>query len=121
MSYDGWIRIETAEGERGWEGHEVAEIGNYTSNVSPMWRWALSLALEKDTGLGDLDGWSCSDAAPVLSAAAVAMQTNAARMQAMEPANGWGNHNGAQLYLERAAEVCGQFAHVPNAYLHWWR
>jgi hypothetical protein len=116
MSYDGWIMLRVSEDDV----HELEEIGNYTSNVSPMWTLALTEAVGERTRLSDTEGWSCERAAPVLARAVAVMGRDWEALRALEPSNGWGDYEGALKYLGRASTLCERFAQVEGTYLHWW-
>lgn len=108
MSYDIWLEIDTG----GPEPATVCEIGNYTSNVSGMWRDALGRSL------GDYHGAPCSEAAGPILRGIERMRTDPARYEAMNPENGWGDYEGALKYLERLYEACTQH---PKATIAIWR
>lgn len=112
MSYDGWLQIDTG----GAESATVAEIGNYTSNVSPMWRHALKMAGE-DIRLSDTEGRTAGDVLPLLKGAHAAMELHPEDYVDMEPENGWGDYVGALQYLRNLVRLCEEH---PKAYLHWW-
>jgi len=117
MSYDGWIELPIPGQD---EAHTLAEIGNYTSNVSPMWRWCMSLVTEQPMRLSDTDGWTCDRVAPVLAKAVAVMEAERHRLEEMSPANGWGDYDGALRYLRTTAELAEKFASVPGSYIRWW-
>lgn len=100
MSYDIWLEIDTRNGN-------VAEVDtclNYTSNVSPMWREALT-----GTGfefLGAMHGRRASECAPALRQAVANMKAAPEVYEAMNPANRWGNADGAREFLEKLADLC---------------
>lgn len=97
MSYDVSLTINT-----GIEEVNVAECGNYTSNVSPMWSEALGFPLSK------LCGMNASDAVPHLRKAIAAMEDEPNKYRAMNPENGWGNYEGALSYLRKMLIECVQ-------------
>lgn len=101
MSYDVWLEIDTGNGSNAevWEG-------NYTSNVSLMWRKAL--AGTSFEFLGAMDGHLASDCAPALRQAIKAMLDDPAPYEAMNPANKWGDATGAREFLEGLAAACKQ-------------
>ena len=86
----------------------VCKCGNYTYNVSPMYRAA------GIDGLGSLDGMRGSEAARLLDKAIVHMETNRAQHERMNPSNGWGDYNGALNFLRKIRMACGDY---PNAYV----
>jgi hypothetical protein len=112
VSYDGWLVIDTG----GPEPATVAELGNCTSNVSPMWRKALAAAGEP-IRLSDTEGRNAADALPLLRAAAQHMRDNPDEYLPMNPDNGWGDYDGALKYLANVADECERH---PRASLHWW-
>jgi hypothetical protein len=98
MSYDLYLMIDTG----GPEPAEVADVGNYTSNVSPLW----ALALGKP--LSEFHGAAAGSCVKTLEKAVRHMRdpANAARYRAMQPENGWGNLEGATRYLEDLLSEC---------------
>lgn len=98
MSYDIWLEIDTGSEEPA----TVAEVGNYTSNVSGMWATALG------HGLGDLDGTNAGAAVEPLTKAVAAMEATPDLYWAMLPANGWGDYDGALGYLRTLRDLCRQ-------------
>lgn len=99
MSYDIYIMANTGINE-----HPVEEVGNYTSNVACMWRKAMP-----DTdGLAGFSGMNCGEALPLLQAGAAYMVEHAEEMRQMEPANGWGDYEGALYYVQRCALLCAE-------------
>ncbi|MEV7014073.1 hypothetical protein [Streptosporangium sp. NPDC051022] len=101
MSYDIWLEIDTGAPED--ELPMVVEIGNYTSNVWPMWMEALN-----GVRLAEFHRAPCSEAAGPLAEAVTRMEATPAIYQAMNPENGWGNYEGALAYLRRLAEACAK-------------
>lgn len=110
--------LATAEG--------YTRIGNYTSNVSPMWTRCLTAALQAkqptgyegrvaDVTLGGLAGKCCGDIAPLLVAAVEWGIDHLDELRELNPDNGWGNAEGAVTYLWDIQRMCE--AH-PNAYLY---
>lgn len=113
MSYDFWLEADTGGDEPAIiEPHYVCEdgrsggCGNYTSNVSPMWRAALQDATGEPMRLSDLDGKSGCHAAPILRHAVLIMADEPTRFRAMEPENKWGSYEGAMHYLVQIADWC---------------
>lgn len=101
MSY--WVSLVR---NLGGQEYEVAEVGDYTSNVSGMWRRALEYAGHCD-GLQGLDGKVAdADLVIVLTDAVRHMRTCSNEFIAMEPANGWGSADGALKYLETLLLMC---------------
>ncbi|MFD7554150.1 hypothetical protein ACFV9E_06370 [Streptomyces sp. NPDC059835] len=109
MSYDISLYLNVDSG--GPEPLEVcvASIGNYTVNVARMWTDALGHSL------GDLKGTNAGDSQPALAAAIDRMTANPDRYRAMEPANGWGDYEGALAYLTALRDAC---AVHPKASIH---
>lgn len=108
MSYDASMMIDTGRGDVC-----VADIGNCTSNVSPMWTKALGHPLR------DLHGQSGEVCAAALVNAVqhIRCPENRASYEAMNPANGWGSHEGAAQFLEKILRACERH---PKARLHLW-
>jgi uncharacterized protein (DUF2235 family) len=100
MSYDISLEIDTGAPDGEWA--EVVEIGNCTSNVSPMWRKALGVSLS------DFHQVNAAEAAPKLADAVKAMESDPAGYRAMNPPNGWGDYEGALAYLRKLAEACAR-------------
>lgn len=94
----------------------LAELGNYTRNVSPMFRHALA-PLHGVTVLGDLDGLPCATLAYSLPVAVARMESDREQLLPLQPANGWGDYAGALAYLQGLRDGCQRFAHVPGAVL----
>lgn len=117
MSHDGWISLPIPGSD---DEHTLADLGDYTSNIAPMWAYALSLVCESPMRLSDTEGWTCEKAAPILAKAVAVMEAEPDRMRQWEPANGWGDYEGALKYLRTVAESAGRFAPLPGACLRWW-
>lgn len=98
MSYDISLEIDTG----GPEPATICDIGNYTSNVSAMWRRAIGMSLSQ------LHGMTCKDAETILGPAVahISDPANAAEYMAMNPKNGWGDHHGAKCYLNDLLDGC---------------
>ena len=113
MSYDCYMQIDTG----GEYPATVAEMGNYTSNCSPMWRKAISEATKRNCGLGDLEGKTGAELIPILEAAVSHMRhpANRADYTALNPTNGWGEYASAAKYLEGILTACREH---PKAFLH---
>lgn len=111
MSYDTSILLGEDDAE---------EIGNYTSNVWPMFHRALpgpyegggrydgTGATDPRGGLPGLSGLTCAAALPLLDAALQEMHAREAEMRALEPSNGWGSYSGAVEYLRRIRDAAQQ-------------
>jgi hypothetical protein len=98
MSYDIELQIDTG-GE--WPA-TIEDIGNMTSNVSPMWSKALGFPL------ADLHG---RIAGTVLDDLRRAIQhindpAHVEVYEALEPDNGWGSRKGAAQYLGKLLDAC---------------
>jgi len=98
MSYDIDIQIDTGTGDL----HTIEEVGNYTSNLAGMWWDAFGYSF------ADLDGRSCSEAAPLIAAALVKMRdpANFEKYKAMEPSNGWGDMDSAIDFVQKTHDAC---------------
>ncbi|MFD9950823.1 hypothetical protein ACFWYW_58985 [Nonomuraea sp. NPDC059023] len=99
MSYDISLHIDTGAPEDEWP--TAIDVGNYTANVSVMWRTALG-----GTSLRAFDGANAGESAPALAAAVKAMEGDPECYREMNPPNGWGNYEGALDYLRALAEAC---------------
>ena len=76
---------------------------NYTSNVSGMWADAIG------ENLGDLIerlGKRAGDILPALERGIAAMEADPDKYRAMNPANGWGDYDGALAYLRWMRDNC---------------
>ncbi len=87
------------------EAEAVAWEGNYTRNVSRMWRVALG------NGLGE---WIeslpfASSLQPILAEGIERMEADPERYREMEPDNGWGNYEGALDFLRGIEGACRNF------------
>jgi hypothetical protein len=98
VSYDIWLEIDTGSEDLA----TVAEVGNYTANVSGMWATALGHSL------GDLDGTNAGAAVEPLAKAVAAMEATPDLYRAIGPANGWGSYDGALGYLRTLRDLCSQ-------------
>ncbi len=97
MSYDVWMDIDTGGPERA----EVCDVGNYTSNLSPLWAWAID---QGEVLSRWLDGRSGDEALPVLDAALARIES-ATDLSEYEPPNGWGSVEGGTEYLRRIRDA----------------
>lgn len=95
MSYDIYLTIHT-----GIDFSTVAEVGNMTSNCSPMWGKAIGYSL------GELDGKRAEDCIPILEFAIGNMEREPETYAALNPSNGWGNSEAALAYLRTFLERC---------------
>lgn len=100
MSYDIALYVTVDTG--GPEPHEFcpADIGNYTANVSGMWAEALGYRL------AELKDETAGDYVDDLIRAVADMEANPVKCEAMNPANGWGDYDGALDYLRRLRDAC---------------
>lgn len=98
MSYDIYLEVDTGAEDL----TPVVEIGNYTSNVSPMWAQALGCRLMSWTGWAQRmhcrswrPGWpQCGPIRP--------------GYRELNPANGWGRYEGALEYLKKLRDACAE-------------
>lgn len=114
MSYDAYIIIDTGGREMAY----VETIGNYTSNVSPMYNAAIPEPIpgggkyggvgesEPREGLPGLSGLLCSEALYHIKKAIDYMESHAIEMRQLNPSNGWGDYEGALDYLEQCRAAC---------------
>jgi hypothetical protein len=109
MSYDIWLEADLGGPER----IEVFEVGNYTSNVSPMWNLALQKAGE--LRMKDLHDRQCGTVIDPLTRAIEYMKNNPDEFRAMNPPNSWGKYEGALEYLEELLRGCKA---APDAYIY---
>lgn len=96
MSYDIYLEIDTGAEDL----TTVVDVGNYTSNVSPMWRRALGRPLF------ELHGMAAAEAVLLLDAGIAAMRADPDGFREMNPASRWGRYEGALGYLERLRAAC---------------
>jgi hypothetical protein len=101
LSYDVSLMIDTG----GDEPAEVFYVGNYTSNVFPMWVEALN-----GKSLREYHGAPCSEAAGPLADGVKRMEVDPDKYREMNPPNGWGDYEGALRYLRKLAEACAEHA-----------
>lgn len=114
MSYDTSIVIDTG----GEFPETVCEVGNYTSNVYPMYHRVLPGPYvgggryngygdpEPRCGLPGLSGLRCDEAAELLHAAIADMGRLHDELVCLNPVNGWGDYDGALLYLQKIWRCC---------------
>lgn len=98
MSYDIYLEIDTGSDCM----TTVVDVGNYTSNVSPMWFKALGERLSA------FDGRNAGESAPLLDLGIQAMRDGRAEYEAMNPDNGWGRYDGALGYLQTLRNRCAE-------------
>lgn len=97
MSWDTYLVIDTG----GEELAEVADLGNYTYNVSPMYYDVFGTL-----GFRSIDKMLAKDATPILEKAIGKLESNPSKYRAMEPENKWGNYDGAVQYLKDILHGC---------------
>jgi hypothetical protein len=105
MSYDVDLVIKNALGEN----FTVVEVGNYTTNVAPMWKKALGYPLR------DLHKRRAGDVVDEIAAAVAVMVCEPEQFREMNPDNGCGDNVGAMQYLVRLYEGCRRW---PDATIH---
>lgn len=107
MSYD--VHLEADLG-----GEEPVNLGildeNYTWNVYPMFR----LALGEEGFCNGWDGLSAAVAAMRCARTLAAFDADPDAYRALNPANGWGDFDGARRFIEAIREACVK---APNATL----
>lgn len=86
--------------EKQWVDAEVADIGNYTSNVSQMYVKAIGKALS------EFDGLMAKDAIHMLKEGVAEMRDNPDEFKKLNPINGWGDYEGALDYLRNFLQEC---------------
>lgn len=90
MSWDVSFAIDVGGGNL----RDVADSGNYTYNVSPMYYEALG-----GGGLRGLDGRPAAEVIPELERAIADMEARPEHYRTMNPPNGWGDYDGALRFL----------------------
>jgi hypothetical protein len=95
MSWDVDIQINT-----GRKMYTVEDVGNYTYNVSPMYKTAM------DMTISDFDGMLCEKVKDIVIDGLVHMAENEDDYKELNPSNGWGNYDGAVRFLEKIYEAC---------------
>ena len=93
MSWDVWLEI---------DDEEIADCGNMTWNVAPMYYEAL----ESERGIGGLDGMTGEEASKYLVGAISKMVNDPDKYKAMNPKNGWGCYGGALEFLITIRNYC---------------
>lgn len=86
--------------ERQWVNVEVADVGNYTCNVSKMYVEAMGVSLSHFNGMNAID------AVELLSKGYTEMIKNPEKYKEMNPENGWGDYEGALEYLKKLLDAC---------------
>lgn len=84
------------------ETEHIEYEDNYTYNVYPMFR----MAFGHNTGLYKLNGLIGEEAALELEQAINKMESSPKEYRQMNPANGWGNYEGAITFLENLKIAC---------------
>lgn len=97
MSYDIWATVEPAPDRFS----TYLDLGNMTSNVSPMWRKA-SPTLD---GLAGIHGKKGAEISEALAVGLRFMFWNRRKLERIAPSNGWGNFPGAFRYYARIARA----------------
>lgn len=83
-------------------------IGNYTSNVSPIWARCICAVSGWATRLADIKGKSSGDVVAMLEGAVNWGVAHIDELREMNPTNGWGNAEGAVTYLWDIQRLCEQ-------------
>lgn len=97
MSYDIDLTIDT-----GGDYHaSVEDVGNYTCNVSPMYRKAFG-----DEGINSFNGLTGLEACERLKDGIHHMIINKEKYEKLNPENGWGDYHGALFYLQKLMLAC---------------
>ena len=103
MSYDISLYMHVdVGGQEPFTAHP-ANIGNYTSNVAPMWTEALGHSLS------ELSEKNAGESLGALQRAVAAMEAEPGKYEAMNPRNGWGNYEGALSYLRQLRDACAAY------------
>lgn len=97
LSYDIWATVEPAPDRFS----TYLDLGNMTSNVAPMWRYACP---ELD-GLADIHGHKGAEISENLSAALVVMFRVRRELEKLNPKNGWGDFPAAFRYFARVTRA----------------
>ena len=99
MSYDILIVAEI-------DGNEITiDDKNYTSNVNPMFRESL----RSDVGINLLQGKTGSEVSGILALAIEDMKHRQEYYEEINPANGWGDYEGALGVLQWLHEYSVEF------------
>ncbi|ASX99225.1 hypothetical protein SEA_CHIPPER1996_107 [Arthrobacter phage Chipper1996] len=115
MSYDISMEKPPAEGCCTCHGGSYEEVGNMTSNVSPLWRHA---APQTD-GLAGIDGKTGGEFAAYLRTGLEHMKTHRAEYEPLVRGDGtWGNYTNAVDFM---AEVVEAAEANPTARFRVWR
>lgn len=98
MSWDFSLEVDVG----GEHPAEVWDGPNYTYNVAPMYR----LALSDDNGIRSIDGKRADGCVPILKHAICVMEASPDQFRALNPENGWGNYEGALKILKQLLDAC---------------
>lgn len=97
MSYDIWAIIEPAPNRF----VTSLDLGNYTSNVAPMWR----IACPTLDGLAGIHGKTGANVSDALLKGLRFMYHERRKLEKCNPENGWGDFPGAFRYFARVAKT----------------
>lgn len=97
MSYDVHLEADLGGSEPVRVGHLDA---NYTWNVCPMFVAASGCSPN------DWDGKPASEVRETCCQILAAFNADPATYRAMNPANGWGNFEGARNFIQKIADAC---------------
>ena len=97
MSWDIDLEIDTGNGYT-----EVVNVGNYTWNVSPMYKEALGYTLS------ELDNKKANEVIDELAEGHKKMIKKPQKYKKMNPDNGWGDYEGAKEYLHDIIIACAE-------------
>lgn len=92
--------------EKKLEEVEVADIGDYTYNVSKMYKKAMGKTMS------DFHGKRAKDILDIITKGYQCMVSNEEEYKHLNPVNGWGNYHGAVDYLDKLIKSCEEH---PNA------
>lgn len=96
MSWDVSVCIDTG----GEYLATVAEAGNHTSNVAPMYFEAMGVALR------DLDEKPALEIIPLLRKGIAEMEDDPGKYRKMNPSNNWGSYESALNFLRKILVMC---------------
>lgn len=99
MSYDVYMEMDSGNGHTA----TAADIGNCTYNLAPMFCEALG-----KEGLRGLDGRLGEEVADTVWKGLRDMVTRQSFYEEMNPANGWGDYEGAVEYIRKLAYECSR-------------
>jgi len=78
------------------------EVGNYTSNIRPMF----NLAFNVDYWVDVIDGKLAHEVFTKIDDAVVSMESHPNTYQDINPENGWGDYPGALEFLKKLRDMC---------------